>query len=514
MDKTKIYGVSFDESIPFGGEKRILDSVGLENNYVVGERFVKDGKNDFDSAYPFGAIRRACVKIENGKRHVILEGEEGFSLTGEAGEVMVRIPKFYSKREKQGSVEKWMISGTKHPGFALEPAFLRDGKELDYVFVGAYNSAPEQNGAASYSGACPSFCKPLEEYLTEYRERGFDVYDLALNLMLQKLILIEFATRRLKYELGGFLFVEYYYRLHKGTAIHSVGKNYFTKAKLGRNFLYYPGMQMMFCCPKSHHPEPILRTLTEVCQDPENPDLIRYTYDGEDLSPMLVPGQSHAGGFVQRNGMSDTLSYHTGRTNHIPPLTRDYPPTTLKAFLFKATDALPPMVTNEELVGMVNAFRYRGIENVWGNIWEFCAGLCVKELSYYYTFDPALYDSEPLSAWRCASFAAPEQNHLGEWNPTPPIWARTMGLDEKEPLMPLPAKTCYGEPGNYYDAAFYAYKDKDYSGEPLKNPHATYRVAVGGGYDHYWFGSLFTYRCFLGKNVRSWLYSTRICLRK
>ena len=513
MDQTKIYGISFDESIPFGGEERILDSIGMENDYVVGDTFVKGGKNDFDNAYPFGEICLCCVKREGNETHVILQGEDGFSTTGEGGNVMVRIPKFYSKREKKGTKESWMISGTRHPGFSVEPAFLRDGKELDFVYVGAYNAA-NKDGVFSFSGTTPSFCKPMEDHRAEYQRAGFDGYDLAIHIMLQKLILIEFGTRRLKYQLGGFLFVEYYYKLNKTTAIHSVGKNWFTKAKRGRNFLYWPGMQMMFCCPKPHHPDPILRTLIKVEEDPENPDLIRYTYDGDDLSSMLIPGESHAGGCLQKNGHCDKLPYHTGRTNHIPPMTKADPPTTLPAFLFKGTNALPPKVTDEELIGLINPFRYRGIENVWGNVWEFCEGLRVKDLQYYYTFDPALYDSDDLSLWNKTAFLAAEQNFLGEWIPTPPIWTRTMGLDESQPLLPLPSETAHGEPGNFYDAGFYCYKDKDYSGAPLPNPHRIYHVAVGGGYDHYWFGSLFTYRCFLSPQTRSWLYTGRLCLRK
>lgn len=514
MDKSKIYGIEFDESHPFGGEKRILDSVGMKNDYIIGDSFAKGGTNDFDNAYPFGALRLCNVRRENGKTLVIYEGEEGFSRDGTGGNVMVEIPKFYAKREKIGSMEKWMISGTKHEGFSVEPAFLRDGKELDFVYVGAYNSCTKGDGIFSFSGMTPDFCLPQTYYRAEFKKADFDVYDLAVHLMLQRLIAIEFCNRRVKYELGGVNFVEYYYRLHKGTVIHSAGKNWFTKAKLGRNFLYYPGMQMMFCCPKSHHPDPILRTLTKVEEDPDDPELIRFTYEGDDLSEILLPDQSHAGGFLQKNGLSDSLSYHTGRTNHVPPMTKAYPPTSLAAFVFKGTGELPPRVTNEELIGFVNPFRYRGIENVWGNIWEFCEGLAVKELQYYYTFDPARYGDADLEGWSKTSFSATRQNFLGEWKPTPAIWTKTMGLDENEPLLPLPCETAFGVPGNYYDAGFYCYYDKDYSDSPV-DPTKRYAVAVGGGYDHYWFGSLFTYRCFLKPDTtKSWLYSSRLCLRK
>ena len=50
MDLTKIYGIEFDEAVLRGGEKRICDAAGLENDYVVGQAFQKhSGKNDFDN---------------------------------------------------------------------------------------------------------------------------------------------------------------------------------------------------------------------------------------------------------------------------------------------------------------------------------------------------------------------------------------------------------------------------------------------------------------------------------
>ena len=137
MDITKIYGISFDEAIPSGSEKRIFDAEGMKNDYAVNLDFALNrGKNDFDNAYPFGAMRLCNVSIADGKTTITYEGEPTFSRTGSNGNVMVEIPKFYSKREKNGSVEKWMISGTQHEGFQLEPCFMRGSKELSHVYVG------------------------------------------------------------------------------------------------------------------------------------------------------------------------------------------------------------------------------------------------------------------------------------------------------------------------------------------------------------------------------------------
>ena len=155
MNKNAIYGIEFDESIPFGGEKRILDSSEMENDYVIGAKFTGNGRNDFDQAYPFGAIRICNMKIIDGQKQIVYENDPAFSRAGESGNVMIEIPKFYSKREKKGTVERWMISGVCHPGFSIEPCFVRGGKELDAVYVGAYNSCNCRNGIYSATHTFP-----------------------------------------------------------------------------------------------------------------------------------------------------------------------------------------------------------------------------------------------------------------------------------------------------------------------------------------------------------------------
>ena len=110
MDITKILGIEFDDSIPNGGERRICDASEMHNDYVVGSVFqINGGINDFDNAYPFGAMRLCNLKLENGKKVITYEGEAGFDRTGVSGNVMVEIPKFYSCREKSGTIERWMI---------------------------------------------------------------------------------------------------------------------------------------------------------------------------------------------------------------------------------------------------------------------------------------------------------------------------------------------------------------------------------------------------------------------
>lgn len=64
---------------------------------------------------------------------------DGLTLDGTVGQVMVRIPKFYIKSEKVGTKIRWWISPVAFTGFEVHPAFLqRGGTERAQLYVGAY----------------------------------------------------------------------------------------------------------------------------------------------------------------------------------------------------------------------------------------------------------------------------------------------------------------------------------------------------------------------------------------
>ncbi len=61
-------------------------------------------------------------------------------LTGGDGQVMVEIPKFYTRRVDTGSIATWSLSAVPRTGFDLHPAFLKDGVEVSHRYYGAYDA--------------------------------------------------------------------------------------------------------------------------------------------------------------------------------------------------------------------------------------------------------------------------------------------------------------------------------------------------------------------------------------
>ena len=62
------------------------------------------------------------------------------TLTGADGNVMVEIPKFYFKYWKNGDKFYWRVRTTPYSGYKVHPAFIKNGVEVDYRYIGAYDA--------------------------------------------------------------------------------------------------------------------------------------------------------------------------------------------------------------------------------------------------------------------------------------------------------------------------------------------------------------------------------------
>jgi hypothetical protein len=61
-------------------------------------------------------------------------------LDGTDGYVMVEIPKFWFRRDLASNVHTWELSGVARTGFDLHPAFVKNGVEVNYRYISAYDA--------------------------------------------------------------------------------------------------------------------------------------------------------------------------------------------------------------------------------------------------------------------------------------------------------------------------------------------------------------------------------------
>lgn len=165
----KIYGVDLVGSASPSALTRTDDAVGL--NVTVGTSEIT---SDFDNCYPWSNIEE---------------------VTDGAGNVFVKIPKFYSKITKNtDGTYKHQLSGTKHEGF--DTLFKVGAKEIDYVMVGKYEGSGSSSKVYSKSGQTPFMSITMDNFRNGCKAHGagYQQYDFLIDLILKELWLVEMAT--------------------------------------------------------------------------------------------------------------------------------------------------------------------------------------------------------------------------------------------------------------------------------------------------------------------------------
>lgn len=170
LEKALIYGVDKVGSSAPNALLRTDYAVGL--SYTVGDT---DITSDFDRCYPW------CDMQE---------------VTDEAGNVFIKIPKFYSKiTENADGTYKHQLSGLRYEGFST---LFVDGKgnEIDYVLVGKYEGSGSSARLYSKSGQNVLVDTKMDSIRTAARANGigYQQYDFLIDLIIKELFLIEFAT--------------------------------------------------------------------------------------------------------------------------------------------------------------------------------------------------------------------------------------------------------------------------------------------------------------------------------
>lgn len=177
MSFLKVYGISR----AFAGEPtawaREDDAVGKTATASVG---TVAGHSDFDGCYPWSGIHRETLST---------------------GDVMVKIPKFWFRRFRDGGIEHIRIADKPTDGFELHKAYKRGGKEVDCIYVGAYKTSDNNK---SVPGAIPQFSQTRATMRNNARAKGdgWGLLDIDTLSAIQMLMLVEFADNNMQDAIG------------------------------------------------------------------------------------------------------------------------------------------------------------------------------------------------------------------------------------------------------------------------------------------------------------------------
>ena len=177
LSYVKIYGISRDTTASSPVWARTDEAVGKTATASVG---TIAGASDFNNCYPWSGITRETLST---------------------GDVMVKIPKFYFQRYREGNIEHIRIANKKTTGFDLHPAFNHAGVEVDYIYVGAYKTSSNNK---SVSGARPTVEQTRATFRTNAKAKGtgWSLWDVAALSAIQMLMLVEFATNNMQSAIG------------------------------------------------------------------------------------------------------------------------------------------------------------------------------------------------------------------------------------------------------------------------------------------------------------------------
>ncbi len=196
--KSREYGIRYKLNDGNPICERLGDAKGMNFDYTVGDEWVNGTENDFDKAFPWCDMKLCNVAdVGNGVKRITYQDSKSFKTDGSNGNVMVEIPKFFTKREIKDGYEYIWISGERHDGYSLEPAFTgRMGGTLANIYVGAYLTSDENDTFKSISGSRP-LTNVSAKILTEKSGKaGFNYgeIDYLTYNAIQKLFMVETAT--------------------------------------------------------------------------------------------------------------------------------------------------------------------------------------------------------------------------------------------------------------------------------------------------------------------------------
>lgn len=467
--KTGSYGVRWkmDDRNPVC--ERVGDAAGLHFNAVEGSTQLTPYENNFNKIYPWSEIKVCAVKILDDKsRKIIYEDEKGFSLDGKAGNIMVEIPKFYCKREIIDNYEYLWISSVKQEGFSLDPSFISSDGEIDHIYVGAYLSSIKDNKLISVSQSYPLIKKSFNQLNKLAKNtNGFTGCDLLAIMTVQRLYLVETAVLDSQSIFSANVNMPYLLK-DKTTSYYAIKSeeqaNTITVKKTNMTLKFHKGdaVSVLGSWKEFDNSEEFLREITSISDLGKGTLDIRFSGKPVDITK----GVTGITCIPSKNGETDKLIGLTGAVN---------------------SDR-----------GQ-SSFKYRGIENLWGNVSILLDGAYVKNSELYINYP----DNKTVKI----NYMLPVQNiqlspkKFGE--PANMI-VKSMGYDENNPLVMFPSEIGNGAlTSTYYCDSWYNLAKED----------VTYILTYGGAWDNKGYAGVFNFRATFTKKEAIPFNGSRIMLR-
>lgn len=340
-----VYGLDFNETT--GVSTRLLDAVGKTISSPDG---INPITSDFDSIYPWSAIRHVKVNMDGVRKEQYDHDYDTFD-----GEIMTYIPEYYFKDYRADGHRYMYISDKKKAGFTLREEKLIasfPASKVGTEYRSRIGEAPKTNG--SYSTFITGFYAQ--------GDGGWSMYDNLHSLVL--LSCIEAGTMNHKGAYGR--------GINSGMPYSSSADYLLTANTIDGNDVvladasqpFYVGMTVQIGTNYTNNSIVQDRLITNVDR---TGGVLTLTLDGDPFSASIGNAVASWGQSVPQTQF-DTIGDGSGYILQHDSVNRSH-------------------------------VCYRGIWDLWGNVWQFYAGFMRYDGRYYGCTDPTKYNvSDPRGA--------------------------------------------------------------------------------------------------------------------
>jgi hypothetical protein len=333
------------------------------------------------------------------------------------GNVFIKIPKFYIYRREGSAFKQTKISKYQHPNFYLPWCFwdFTNSKELDYVLIGKYVASLSADNTKLESK--PNTYPLINKYIVDFRNYakanndagnsilGYQQMDIHVHDVISALFEVEFATLDSQSIMQGYTTGQYT-STHLAT-VAETATNRIIVANATAD-LYRVGQAISVGTSQGGNQIFYGRTITEIAEyDASNKAI---TFDGD---PVDIAVGNYLYNTGWKNGFSRDIAASSG--------------------YITANDGKYPCM-------------YRGIENPWGNVWQWVDGLNINERQSWICKNAENYASNV--------FASPYEQ-LGYVNGSTDGYVKQMGFDPTYPFARLPVEAGASS-STYYSDYYYS----------------------------------------------------------
>ena len=388
FEPIKIYGIRRALDSESSAWERVEDSVGLIANAT------KDGtevENHFDNIYPWSEIKSYNYSPE---LDIITAwyGDDNFKFDGSNGEVLTRIPEFYYKHYTDENYEYYNIAKYEVEGYIKSEEFS----------VGRYKMSEIDGVAHSYSGTIPS----VNANITQHRNfakalgSGFGQLDWRY-FTIQMLYLVEYADYNSQNMLGNGISSLPYSDANKAL----IDENNTNRIVISSANGFIVGQMIDIDVSVGSRRTAKDRTITVIeSYNLDGTEAVSITFDG---APVDITTNHIIYSCGQKSGQLDSLGMKSGSLENDGK----------------------------------HSVMYRGIEDVFGNVFEFIDGININNYEVYVCFNPEKYAVDTFNSdYIKLNYTIPE----GAGYPD------KLTFDSSYPLITMPKSTGNGIIGGDY----------------------------------------------------------------